>query len=89
MAAVATIGMSDAKANFSRITAEVNRTGVPVTVFKNNRPWVEIRPLASEPGSPSLPEETMEAMREAEAMLADPGHATCRSVDDLFAQLES
>ena len=44
MATTFTVGMADAKTNFSRITANVNRTGIPVTVFKNNKPWVEIRP---------------------------------------------
>ncbi len=31
--------------NFSRATAEVNRTGTPVTVLRNNRPWVIIAPV--------------------------------------------
>lgn len=41
-----TIGLAEAKNNFSRVTAEVNRSGCPVTVFKNNRPWVTISPAA-------------------------------------------
>jgi len=32
------MGLAEAKNNFSRVTAEVNRTG------KNNRPWVVIQP---------------------------------------------
>ena len=40
-----TIGLAEAKTNFSRVTAEVNRTGVPVTVLKNNKPWVVIAPV--------------------------------------------
>ncbi len=39
-----TIGLAEAKNNFSRVTAEVNRTGRAVTVLKNNRPWVVINP---------------------------------------------
>lgn len=39
-----TMGLAEAKNNFSRVTAEVNRTGRPVTVLKNNRPWVVISP---------------------------------------------
>ena len=39
-----TIGLAEAKNNFSRVTAEVNRTGKPVTILKNNRPWVVIQP---------------------------------------------
>lgn len=41
-----TIGLAEAKNNFSRVTAEVNRTGKPVTVLRNNRPWVTISPAA-------------------------------------------
>lgn len=40
-----TIGLAEAKANFSRVTAEVNRTGKPVTVLRNNKPWVIIAPV--------------------------------------------
>jgi prevent-host-death family protein len=43
-----TVATADARANFSRIANEVNRTGVPVMVFKNNRPWVVIEPAASD-----------------------------------------
>lgn len=41
-----TIGLAEAKNNFSRVTAEVNRSGKPVTVLRNNRPWVTISPAA-------------------------------------------
>ncbi len=40
-----TIGLAEAKANFSRVTAEVNRTGTPVTVLRKNKPWVVIAPV--------------------------------------------
>ena len=39
-----TIGLVEAENNFSEVTAEVNRTGRPVTVLKNDRPWVVISP---------------------------------------------
>ena len=39
-----TMGLAEAKNNFSRATAEVNRTGKPVTILKNNSPWVVIQP---------------------------------------------
>ena len=42
-----TIGLAEAKKNFSKLTAEVNRTGKPATVLKNNKPWVIIAPAAS------------------------------------------
>ena len=46
-----TIGLAEAKNNFSRVTAEVNRTGRPVTVMKNNRPWVTINPATTQSGA--------------------------------------
>ena len=46
-----TMGLAEAKNNFSRVTAEVNRTGRPVTVLKNNRPWVTINPAVTESGA--------------------------------------
>ena len=39
-----TMGLAEAKNSFSRVTAEVNRTGKPLTILKNNRPWVIIQP---------------------------------------------
>jgi prevent-host-death family protein len=43
-----TASAADARANFSRIAGEVARSGVPVTVFKNSRPWVVIQPAVPE-----------------------------------------
>ncbi len=40
-----TMGLADVKNNFSRVTAEINRSGHPVTVLKNNKPWVIISPV--------------------------------------------
>jgi antitoxin Phd len=45
--AVLTMGLAEAKNNFSRVTAEVNRTGRSVTILKNNKPWVVIQPVQS------------------------------------------
>ena len=42
-----TMGLAEAKNNFSRVTAEVNRTGRSVTILKNNKPWVVIQPARS------------------------------------------
>ncbi len=39
-----TMGLAEAKTNFSKVTSEVNRTGKPVTILKNNKPWVVIQP---------------------------------------------
>lgn len=84
MEQIATIGMADAKTNFSRITANVNKTGIPVTVFKNNKPWVEIRPLATKA---DLPHETLSAMEEVDRMKANPQRTRFATADELFADL--
>jgi len=39
------MGLAEAKNNFSRVTAEVNKTGRPVTILKHNKPWVVIQPV--------------------------------------------
>ena len=38
------MGLAEAKNNFSRVTAEMNKTGRPITILKNNKPWVVIQP---------------------------------------------
>ena len=88
-APIATVGMSEAKTNFSKLTASANATGIPITVFKNNKPWVEIRPLATESYDfASLPKETQEAIAETEAILADLNHTTYKTAQELFDTLE-
>ena len=83
-----TVTMSEAKTHFSRISAAVNASGEPVTVFRNSKPWVEIRPLASDhTGSSALPPETREAIEEAEALMADPSAERFTTLEDLFADL--
>lgn len=59
-----TVGLAEAKNNFSKITAEINRTKKPVTVFKNNKPWVIIQPAAEgiEAESNDIAQDILEAM---------------------------
>ena len=83
---VATIGMADAKTNFSRITAEANRTGIPITVFKNNKPWVEIRPLSTQHNEITS-QETTQAFKEADQILSDPNHQYFATAEELFSSL--
>jgi antitoxin Phd len=60
-----TVSAADARAQFSRIATEVHATGVPVTVFKNSRPWVVIQP-ADTPAAPTAA--TRAALAEARAL---------------------
>ena len=70
-----TIGLAEAKKHFSKITAEVNRTGKSVTVLKNNRPWVIIHPAACSPtdgeGS-DVAVDLLESIEYSVARLSDP-----------------
>ena len=60
-----TMGLAEVKNNFSRVTAEVNRTGRPVTVLKNNRPWVVIQPAGtSDAGGTSARDIAVDFMEE-------------------------
>ena len=87
MTTTLTIGMADAKSQFSRITADINRTGVPVTVFKNNKPWVEIRPLAVQDDFANLPSATLAAIEEAEAIAENPNRVSYKTASSLFDSL--
>jgi antitoxin Phd len=80
-----TIGLSEAKANLGRVTAEVNRTGDPVTVLKNNKPWVVIYP-ASVTGAIRNPV-TLAAMDEAQTMFDDSQHIYYTNVTDMLDAL--
>lgn len=46
-----TATVAETRANFSKIASTVNKTGSPVTVFKNSKPWVMITPVSKEYGS--------------------------------------
>ena len=39
-----TVTASEARASFSKLGEEIVRTGKPVTVFKNSKPWLVIAP---------------------------------------------
>lgn len=84
---VATVGMAEAKTNFSKLAANANVTGIPITVFKHNRPWVEIRPLATADDFADMPQATLDAINETEAMLASKHSRTYKTADALFAAL--
>lgn len=40
------VGLAEAKDNLSALTARANETGEPFVIMKNNKPWVEVRPVA-------------------------------------------
>lgn len=87
-APIATVGMAEAKTNFSKLTANVNATGLPVTVFKNNKPWVEIRPLAAPRDDfADMPPATQEALAQAEAMAQTDSRITYATAEELFCAL--
>lgn len=42
-----TATVAETRAHFSHIASEVNKSGKPVTVFRNSKPWVVIAPISS------------------------------------------
>ena len=67
-----TVTAAEARSQFSRIANQVSATGVPVTVFRNSRPWVVIQPIAGPKPTPA----TAQAMDEAQELLASPPRFT-------------
>ena len=65
-----TMGLAEAKNNFSRVTAGVNRTGRPVTVLKNNKPWVVIQPATAEKSTVDIAVDFMDEYADDFAELA-------------------
>lgn len=49
-----TVTASEARANFSKLGEEIVRTGKPVTVFKNSKPWLAIVPLSPSKNEPGI-----------------------------------
>lgn len=42
------VGVREAKNRFSELAAEVNASGLPLTVMRNSKPWVMIYPADAE-----------------------------------------
>ena len=92
--AVATIGMSEVKANFSKVANRCHETRVPITVFKHNKPWVNITPVEDVSGEfvsfDSLPQETKDAVASVESAIQSGEIDTWKtysSADELFSDL--
>lgn len=83
---VNSVTLAEARANFSRITAKVNETGEPVTVIRRSKPWVVISPAA---GYDKPNAETRAAMRDADALLSDPGRKHYATYADMMAALDN
>jgi len=47
-----TATVAETRANFSKIASAVSRTGRPVTVLRNSKPWVVITPVDYSPEAP-------------------------------------
>ena len=68
--AALTMGLAEVKSNLSRVTAEVNRTGKPVTVLKNNKPWMVIQPVAAQASTVDIAVDFMDEYADAFEELA-------------------
>jgi PHD/YefM family antitoxin component YafN of YafNO toxin-antitoxin module len=54
--AMLTVSASEARANFSKLGEEIARTGKPVTVFKNSKPWLVMAPAGVADGDEKMAE---------------------------------
>ncbi|MDR1014875.1 MAG: type II toxin-antitoxin system Phd/YefM family antitoxin [Coriobacteriales bacterium] len=61
--AMLTVSASEARSNFSRLGEEIARSGRPVTVFKNSKPWLVIAPAGA---AEEREERVTEAVQQAE-----------------------
>jgi PHD/YefM family antitoxin component YafN of YafNO toxin-antitoxin module len=64
-----TVSASKARAEFSRLGEQIARTGQPVTVFKNSKPWLVISP-AAQPETGAQMQTVLDKPKEA-ALTAD------------------
>ena len=92
--AIATIGMSEVKANFSKVANRCHETKTPITVFKHNKPWVNITPVneASDEyiAYEDLPQGTLDAVANVDAACKSGEIKSWKkysSSDELFADL--
>jgi antitoxin Phd len=58
-----TVSASEARANFSKLGEEIARTGKPVTVFKNSKPWLVMAPAIEKEEKAAKRVEISEAVR--------------------------
>lgn len=74
------VGLAEAKDNLSALTAKANETGEPFIITKNNKPWVEVRPVATQAADEA----------EEEGISIQPVRRTIDVVnlDDLFAEYD-
>ena len=81
---------SEARANFSQIASGVFKTGQPVTVFKNSKPWVEIVPsgFAEKAGEEddAYVERVVSAVRKSKQQFSEG--KSYKGSDALFSKLE-
>ncbi len=86
-----TATMAEAKTQLSKLAKAANKTGESITVFRNSKPWIEIRPLAYRPEPISygdLPDETKRALAEADDIDKHPErYPHFDTPEELFAEL--
>jgi len=56
-----TVTASEARAKFSKLGDEIVRTGKPVTVFKNSKPWLVMAPVQIEGREETMSVEELKA----------------------------
>lgn len=79
-----TVSAAEARANFSKIGAIVSSTGESVTVFKNSQPWLIISSAKTDVPN----KETLQAMEDAEKIIADSSRQRFTSFTEMMDELK-
>lgn len=82
---IPTVSSSEFRRNMPSIIDKAEEAGTSVVVFKNSRPWFEIKPLSNASNVPT--EETLQAFRDLEGMREDPDAPVYRDAAQFFADL--
>ena len=84
---VLTVSIDEVQEDLIRIGTDCNETGRSVVVMKDGTPWLEMVPLCHEGSFDQLPQETIEAIEEAEAVRTHSQHLRFKSAEDFFSHL--
>lgn len=82
-----TVSASEARANFSKLGEQVAKTGKPITVFKNSKPWLIIAPAQNSDMSAEVDLDGNRALTTDEQALLTSTDAFVEQYQDVFKAL--
>lgn len=80
-----TVTSSEFRAHMPAVVGLMEKSKKPVTVFRNSKPWFEIRSVDT---NDNYTAEFRDALQEAELMKTDPKTKTFNSPEELFEELK-